>query len=242
MISTALVVIPARDEEQEIRRCLTAIWAAVHVLALRRPELRVEVVVAADSCRDRTAEISRRMGAHVVEVDAGRVGTARRVGVDAAVALLPVETARPSVWVASTDADTRVPSTWLNHQVELADNGARLVVGRAAPDPRDLSIATLARWRRRHSSTGVGAHIHGANLGFRLDDYFAVGGWPPLAEHEDRELVAKLIEAGIAPVAGRDVVTSGRFEGRAPGGFSGYLRGLDAATTPAAEETRDRSA
>ena len=226
-IDGLLVVVPARDEEALIGRCLDAITTAVDVVRASRPDLAVAVVAVADRCLDRTAEIAHEAGAHVVTTDEACVGAARRAGVKAGIALLP-DVPSQQLWVASTDADTRVPSAWLEHQVCLAARGTRLVIGRAVPDPDDLDTTTWTRWRRRHTSPEVAAHIHGANLGFRLDDYHAAGGWSRLHEHEDRHLVDSLLATGVPAAAGLDVVTSGRLQGRVPGGFSGFLRTLDA--------------
>ena len=107
-IDGLLVVVPARDEEALIGRCLGAIGEAVRAVRASRPDLDLGVVVVADRCLDRTADIAAGAGAHVVRTDVGCVGAARRLGVEAGVALLrgvPAE----QTWVASTDADTRVP-------------------------------------------------------------------------------------------------------------------------------------
>lgn len=222
-VGRLMVVVPARDEEALLERCLDAVNLAVDTARGSRRDLPVAVVVVADRCLDRTADLARHAGAHVVEIDEGCVGAARRAGVDAGTALL-APARMDQTWVASTDADSRVPPGWLDHQVGLASRGARLVIGHAVPDRRDIDPTTWTRWCRRHTSTSVGAHIHGANLGFRLDDYDAAGGWPLMREHEDRHLVTALLSAGVPAAAGLDVLTSGRLKGRVPGGFSGYLR------------------
>ena len=77
-------------------------------------------------------------------------------------------------------------------------------------------------------------HVHGANLGVRGSAYAAVGGFRPLPESEDVDLVARLDAAGATVVWAADcpVVTSSRVSRRTGGGFSGHLDSL----TPAAEE------
>jgi glycosyltransferase involved in cell wall biosynthesis len=223
-----LVVVPARDEERLLGRCLAAISLAVERLRTTHRDVVAQVLVVADRCVDRTADIAREAGAHVLEIDAGCVGTARRAGVDAGIELLPPGPSHQS-WVASTDADSRVPVTWLEHQADLATAGTRLMIGRVTPDRGDLTEATWTRWHRGHTSLDIDAHIHGANLGFRLDDYLAAGGWPRLPQHEDQHLVNALLAAGAPATGGPDVITSGRLRGRVPGGFSGYLRTLEGA-------------
>lgn len=62
----------------------------------------------------------------------------------------------------------------------------------------------------------------------------AVGGIPPLALAEDQALWDGLVAAGARVFAAGDVsvTTSGRREGRAPGGFAAFLRRLDQAHPP----------
>ena len=85
----------------------------------------------------------------------------------------------------------------------------------------------LAAYR---SKTGPNSHrhVHGANMGFRADSYWQVGGFAALASGEDVELVARFESAGlqIARDAQLSVLTSRRRVGRAPGGFAAHLRSL----------------
>jgi len=229
-LTDVLVVVPARDEAALVGACLASVTVATEHLRTRRPELRVTVVVAADRCTDATASLARAAGAVVVECAAGSVGAARRAGVEAGVRLLAGADPRRT-WLASTDADTAVPRTWLLQHVALAEEGARLVLGRAVPDPAGLDPVDAVRWHRLHPVVVDDPHryVHGANLGVRLDAYLAAGGWPPLHEHEDHALVEALLALGAPARLGPDVVTSARREGRTPGGYAGYLREMRAA-------------
>jgi glycosyltransferase involved in cell wall biosynthesis len=222
-IAAVLVVVPARDEEALLPACLTALTAALGHLHGAR-DVRSELVVVADRCTDHTVELAAAAGARVVPVDEGCVGAARRRGVAAGLAHLG-GLAPGRVWLASSDADTRVPLNWLTHQVGLADDGADLVLGRAVPDPDGIDPAAGARWHLLHAAP-IELPVHGANLGVRLDAYRAAGGWPRLPEHEDRQLVEALLALGAPVAPGIDVVTSARLVGRAPGGYAGYLREL----------------
>lgn len=232
-IAAVAVVVPANDEEQLLHRSLSAIEVARTTLLDARPGLQVDVVVVLDACCDGSAAIARGFAVQVVEIDARCVGIARAVGATRAAALLhPVPIDRS--WMACTDADTVVPPDWLTHQVAAAESGADFVLGRVRPDPRDLDAETHQLWWEQHRSTGQGVHVHGANLGVRLDAYVAVGGFEPLPEHEDVVLVSRLRAQGLRPAAGREVVTSGRLHGRVDGGFAGYLRDLRALDDPVA--------
>ena len=232
-VEAVAVVVPANDEEELLGRCLAAVEVAARTAVTRREDLQVLVVVVLDACQDGSARIAGAAGVRVVEIEARRVGIARAAGVERAAELLSRLLAR-RVWVACTDADTVVPPDWIAHQVAAAESGADLVLGRVRPDPHDLDAATGARWREQHLAPGVGVHVHGANLGVRLDAYTSVGGFEPVAEHEDVLLVNRLLTQGLRPAPGREVVTSGRFHGRVEGGFSGYLRGLRVPDDPVA--------
>jgi hypothetical protein len=219
------VVVPARDERLLLPRCLDALGVAALSLAQVPGAPRVTVTVVLDRCTDGTAEVVRDHPVTVVTTDVGNVGAARRLGVASVLASTAALPAR-SVWVASTDADSVVPERWLREHVHAADAGARVVTGPVLPDPGDLSAQLLDRWLAHHGPDTATTVVHGANLGFRLDAYLAVGGFRALPEHEDVVLVGALRAAGAAPGAVSTVLTSGRRHGRTPGGFAGYLRRL----------------
>lgn len=219
-LTRVLVVVPVHDEEVLLPECLAALQ-----ITAADVDLPVDVVVVLDDCTDGSADIARSTDVHVLEVADGAVGAARAEGVRAGLALHDDDPA--TVWIACTDADTVVPFHWLRAQRALADDGADVVLGTVRPDPRDLTERQLAAWRATRVPGRPNGHVHGANLGIRADAYLRVGGFAPLVEHEDVELVARLRrDPGVAVVASdaTDVVTSGRTTGRTPGGYAGYLR------------------
>ncbi len=201
------VVIPARDEAELIGRCLDSIGDA-------------RVIVVADSCGDDTAAIARDRGAEVIEIDEANVGLARAIGCEAALRDPRVD------WLACTDADSVVPSNWLTVQYKLAEQGVDAVVGTVRPDFADLTALQARAWLATHQFGVANGHVHGANLGLRAAAYLHVGGFAPVSEHEDNDLVARLAAAGftVTPTAAIEVSTSGRTFGRTPGGYARYLR------------------
>ena len=225
-IRSVLVVVPARDESALLRGCLESIAAARGFAeAVLDPVPDVHVIVVADSCTDDTAAIAREFErVNVVEVQAGRVGLARATGVQ--LGLQHTRGERSRTWLANTDADSIVPRDWITTQLELADDGADVVLGTVRPDFADLTQAQLEAWDARHIPGFANGHVHGANLGIRASSYLEAGGFHPMPEHEDVDLVDRLDALGavMTPTAQCEVVTSGRGTGRTPGGYARYLQ------------------
>ena len=222
-IDTVAVVIPAHNEEALLEECLASVDRAARAARRKVGEIRVRVVL--DACTDRSAAITAQRGVPPVSIMARRVGAARRAGV--AAALRDLDPSRlDRVWTAHTDADSVVPRNWIVHQLALANGGADVVVGTVRPDFADLTAEQIRAWKATYTRGVANGHVHGANLGVRADWLELVGGFHPLPEHEDVELVASLRAAGATIVASdaASVRTSGRPIGRTPGGYARYLR------------------
>ncbi len=220
------VLIPARNEEALLGRCLESVIRAIDALPVTTT---ATVVLVSDCSTDRTADIAyRAIGEHgsVLHTCAGTVGTARALAASHAIK----KTAAPlsSLWLANTDADCVVPSAWLNDQIAFAASGIDAVAGIVAVDSfEEHGPEVSLRFRTSYSihADGTHPHIHGANLGVRADRYVDVGGWADLQTAEDHDLWGKLRQAGarLLSSAHLQVVTSGRRVGRAPSGFAGAL-------------------
>lgn len=238
MIRHVAVVVPAADEEDRIADCLDALDEAIRRLAATDPAVSVGVVVVLDGCQDRTADVVRRYpGVRAVTSVARRVGAARAAGSAVAVAAHePVD----QVWTAHTDADSQVPRDWLTHLVRSAASGADLVLGTVTPS-HELPRPTRRAWERRHRLADGHPHVHGANLGIRATTLRDIGGWAALRTGEDTDLAARALAAGavIHRTAAIPVRTSARADGRAPEGFSSYLRALAGVDVAAAERRLD---
>jgi glycosyltransferase involved in cell wall biosynthesis len=224
VIEAAGVVVPAHDEEELLPACLMALRYAAAAISIP-----VHVVVVADTCADRTAATARACGATVISIRARNVGAARAAGMSGLLRLMAGREAT-ATWLATTDADTVVPSGWLRRQLEYADAGWDVVLG----------TVTVTNWdghpphvpdvfeRRYAFGTGPHPHVHGANLGIRASAYLTAGGFPPLRTAEDHALLAAATEAGCAVLQAGDLVveTSSRRQPRAPDGFGHLLRTL----------------
>ena len=227
-VDRIVVIVPAHDEELLVGAAIDAL----HVAAMRvAPRVETTVVVVANGCTDRTAELAAAHGATVVEVTTPNVGAARAAGF--AWALDRHEGRLDGLWVATTDADSRVPPDWLAVQVDAATGGADAYLGTVALEREDRT--TFAAWIREYEDsyeTPVRhGHVHGAAMGMWAETYRRAGGFRPLERSEDVDLVTRLVagRARIAWDATCPVTTSSRLVARAP---SGVARDLELSLEP----------
>ena len=222
-LDKAVVVVPAHNELEHLPRCLRALATAAVCLPI--PVLTVVVLDATD---DGSERLVGKYGpdVHFVTVDAGNVGAARAAGFEYGRTVCgDVDPAR--TWYATTDADSVVPADWL---LRMADSRADMVLGVVrVPAWRNHPAEVVRRYLRTYHSKGQSHnHIHGANMGFRAEAYWTVGGFRALPTGEDVELVDRFEAAKLS--IDRDptlsVETSDRRDARAPGGFAHHLREL----------------
>ncbi|WP_298255127.1 glycosyltransferase family 2 protein [uncultured Arthrobacter sp.] len=220
------VVLPARDEEDWLPACLADLDAAREHLQSTIPRTPVSITVVLDRCTDGSASAARSIaGVSVLAGNFGSVGAARDAGVRFALArshALPERT-----WIANTDADTLVPREWLVRHHRLAVHHD-LVLGTVRPTLTPENAERWQRWADDYVAADGHHHIHGANLGIRGSTYQEVGGFAPLTEDEDVDLVERAKLCGAAWIASGQlqVTTSSRTVGRVAAGFSTYLRML----------------
>ncbi|MCM3884730.1 glycosyltransferase [Frankia sp. R82] len=246
------VVIPARDEQQLIGPCLDAVaTAAAHPGVAGIP---VTVLVVLDCCRDATAARCRARATPTLGVELRNVGAVRRAGFAALIGNDGLETARPAgggpgpdavsgsgsgpgggaLWLATTDADTRVAPDWLTVQLRLARAGADAVLGIVTVDDWNELPATLpARYRagyvRLDGAERSHPHVHGANMAVSAAAYLRAGGMPGLPVGEDHALATRLAALpGVSVVSSTALraTTSARARSRVQGGFADHLRAL----------------
>ena len=239
-IAKVAVVIPVHNEEQHLARALEGVRAAADVLQGSRPDTDIGIVVVLDSCTDNSDAVAARFAAldcriTLLRVSFRSVGKSRIAGIGAVLngrfmhcggADLPHAARR--IWLANTDADSRVPGGWLLRQVVLAESGSDAVLGTVEPDAEGMDRELLKRWHVRHRLGEDHPYVFGANLGVRASAYLLAGGFPRQRAHEDRTLVERLRLRGCR-VTSTDtvrVLTSGRTEARAPQGLGAYLLAL----------------
>ncbi len=236
----ACVVVPARDEEDLVGGCVSALAAQRGVATAE-----YEVLLVLDRCTDAT---EARAGAaaggatlHVLRSTGVGVGAARALGMDLACERLHA-VARPDGLIACTDADSQAEPDWLAAQLEAVEAGARAIGGRAALSPAELAalpgdvrerreLEAHARLERARGHADAPARIEhhqfsGASMALTAATYARVGPLEPRAGLEDEGLERLLRRHGVPidRLAAVRVSTSGRTGGRAPRGLAVDLR------------------
>lgn len=229
-VQRVIVAIPARNEEALLGGCLLSVAHAIEALHGVRPDIPVDTVVALDGCTDQSAAVVSRAGVHAVFLRGAGVGTTRDAAISHGLSLADSwldASSEHHTWVACTDADSLVGSTWLIRQITWAESGMDLVLGSVEPHG-PVSPAVLAAWHSQHRLGEGHPHVHGANLGMRAHTWRAAGGFGPHTVGEDVGLVSRVKAQGNAWVATDTtrVATSARLQGRVTGGFADYLSDL----------------
>jgi glucosyl-3-phosphoglycerate synthase len=241
----AVVVVPARDEEDHIGGCLAALAAQTVAPG------SFETVLVLDGCTDETdraaRDTARALGLQLtlIEGPAAGAGAARRAGMDAAASRL-LELGRDHGLIACTDADSRPAPDWLARQLDHLADGAVAIAGMIELDDEEQLAPGVLRRRQRNAETRLArvreldpdaAHHHfaGASLAVTAAVYREVGGLEPLESLEDAAFETRLREHGIPVKRAADVRvrTSARLNGRAGRGLA-----IDIAVATWAERRR----
>jgi glycosyltransferase involved in cell wall biosynthesis len=226
------VVMPVHNEEELLDAALTSLEMAFAELS--GWGLQQRVVIVLDSCVDESARVAkhwihqlrrrqRTLKATIVTSSHRNVGLARQLGCSALLERwADVDQAR--IWLATTDADSRVPQDWLRTQVLRHEAGVDVWCGRVSVvDWSNHLVETATLWQSAYEAEPQ--PVHGTSLGFSAKMYCAAGGFRALHSGEDRALRREL--ANIGAVVHYDsslrVQTSGRRKARAPLGFAHAL-------------------
>ncbi len=192
------VVIPAHDEAAVIGRLLADLTIQDY------PADLVEVVVIADRCTDRTAEIAQAAGATVAERQDGPEGKGAAIAWHLGQRALPPETA-----LVVVDADNRVPAEFLARLADEVDAGSEaLQVYLDVTNPDESLLATasaLTYWagnrmvQQARRRLGWPADLGGTGMCLTPGALDAAGGFTADLT-EDADLGVRLALAGY-PVA-----------------------------------------
>lgn len=235
----ASVVVPARDEEALIGRCIRSL-----ALQTGLGSGEYEVLLVLDGCTDATGDRALEAASehpdlrlYLLEGPGLGAGHARRRGMEEACERL-FSLGRYGALIASTDADTVVSPDWLGRQLSAAADGARAIGGRIELLDEEGASETVRSWRdlrgrARHlellerGDLGSGSRVEhwqfsGASMSLTAEAYREVGGMEPLSSLEDEQLESSLQRCNIPIQRPLDVrvSTSPRLVGRASRGLA----------------------
>ena len=189
------IVVPAHNEEKFLGATLARIDAATRTLGIP-----FEVIVVDDGSTDRTAEIARAHGCHVVPGGVHQIAAARNIGARAARGNLLV----------FVDADTIVPAATLQAAVAAMREGAVGGGAGAIYDPATPAWAQRALrvtvWFMRTVGWAAGCFLFA-----RRDAFARAGGFDErYFASEEIHLSRALKRFGRFVILREMVVTSGR--------------------------------
>jgi hypothetical protein len=225
------VVVPVHNEAKLLGNALTGLGESF--IALRDAKILTHLAIVFDACRDASVSVASEwvdqmsprgfLTVSTINCEANNVGIARNLGCEAILDYW-IEIDVASIWIATTDADSRVPRAWLRAQVRHHDAGVDVWAGRVSvreSEPHHREV--VSRWQREYDAELQ--PIHGASLGFNAEKYLSVGGFPALATGEDRALLHSMLESGVQAYfdSSHRVLTSARRRARAPHGFAETL-------------------
>ena len=180
------VVIPAHNEEKYIGRCVRAVRSASKYV---QPD-EVEIVVVANRCTDRTAEIAERLGARVVADESRCISAVRNAGIKAADGDI----------VVTVDADSLMTKYSLREIREFLESG-EFIGGGTVPrfDRMSLGIAVSSAYVALNMLPAVLKHgaLSGAMFWAYRKDIESIGGFDEsLVSLEDLDFAARLKKLG----------------------------------------------
>lgn len=185
--TTFSVIIPAHNEEKYIGKCLRAIRSAAKYVY---PD-KVEMIVVANRCDDKTADIARRLGAKVIENGDKCIAAVRNAGVRAAGGEI----------IVTIDADSLMTKYSLLEIKENLQSG-KVIGGGADPkfDRMSIGIALSALYVAVNLLPIMiknGGYLSGAMFWCYKRDFLNIGGFDEsLVSLEDMDFAVRLKEYG----------------------------------------------
>ncbi len=183
------VIIPTWNEAANLPTTLQTVGV---------PDEHLEIVVVDAGSSDSTLEVARQ---HLCRAFVGNRGRAKQMNAGAAVAT--------GEFLLFLHADTRLPANYRSEiegllRQRFAGGAFPLAIDVAGFLPRiiEASVAFRSRfWQRPYGDQG---------LFFRAADFYAIGGYKPLALMEDYEFVGRMHRVGKIGIASQPVTTSAR--------------------------------
>lgn len=185
---TFSVIIPAHNEEKYIGKCLEAIKEAAESVSPRR----VQVIVVANRCNDRTTAIAEEYGAKVLINEDKCISSVRNCGVNAADGEI----------IVTIDADSRMTKGSLAEIEEMLRSDKFVGGGtRSKFDRMSIGIFFSAAYVAMNIIPVMKknkAALTGGMFWFYKKDFEAIGGFEEsLVSLEDLDFAARLNKLGV---------------------------------------------
>lgn len=188
------VLIPARNEEKFIGRCIAS------VLATEWPADQLEILVIDHQSTDDTAAVAREAGAHVISADRElKIGAVRNVGLSRA----------KGDFVAFVDADCTVPRTWLRSAINILVSDSRVgaVGGGSALAPADGTWVErcLAPTRQTPMARATATTLTTCSIASRRELLCDLGNFnETVISGEDDDISNRMRDRGLVLIATSD--------------------------------------
>ncbi len=176
------IIIPAHNEEKYIEKCLDSI-----MLAAKEVPDKAEIIVVANRCIDRTADIAKRFGAKVVINNDKCISSIRNAGVKASNGEI----------IVTIDADSMMSKDSLAEIKEMLGSG-KYIGGGTTPkfDRMSLGIAVSAVYIALNLIPVMirsGGMLSGAMFWCKRQDFDSIGGFnEELVSLEDMDFAKRL--------------------------------------------------
>jgi GT2 family glycosyltransferase len=191
------IVIPTKNEEEVIGRCLTTIQN------LKTPKDEYEVIVVDSNSSDRTVTIAKEFNIEVLEIDNKKstVSASRNLGAKRAKGKI----------LAFLDADCIVSEDWLNNSLKHFKNSEASLVGYKYRIPENSSRAARA-WDLIFSDRerkGKNKWVPAGNMFVSRDSFESIGGFDEnLVTSEDVDFCQRLRERGFRIVTDPKIIVT----------------------------------
>jgi glycosyltransferase involved in cell wall biosynthesis len=179
------VVVPTYEEEKSIESFLKQFENQT------LPRSEFEIIVVDGDSKDRTREIAEKYADLVIIQESDGIGGARNDGVKAA----------STSFIATTDADIRLPDGWLEVMLKHFENDDEVVavVGPDGPLEKTWKSRLIFSFLRNviYFATFFGMYTTGGtNSGFRRSKFLEAGGYKSLPHSDDVEIGFRLMKLG----------------------------------------------
>jgi len=174
------VVIPAKNEQRYIGRCVASVLAAGVAADL-------DILVVDNESQDDTAAIAAAAGARVLRSDSSSIGEIRNIGAAAV----------RGDFIAYIDADCEAPDGWIRDALAAFEDAEVAAVAGHLDVPRDANWVQNAWALPRREQRSTTRTVVGASFFVRRATFDQIGGFDHrLKTGEDTDIAHRLRECG----------------------------------------------